>query len=282
MSIRSIVERSRAWGRDQIGTLTHGQRWTSALALGLAVVMLVAGMPSNVRVIATPPRIVVPPPTIVVDVPPPPLQPFVPSAPFVSPSVAPPPVAPPPRGDDGPTPPPVTPASCSFDEGLPAPITMTAVEQLTAAQAAYEEATGTPLGVDLASVVAFAGGCTDALPEAEALITVAEALTQIYEALEASGVPPIDLPEPPVVSLPEIPAPLQPILRALAPITLPLCGGVSTALALAPVAASLLPFPSTEILPYLWPVRALCGLLVAYAPAPEAAAVPAAGKFNGR
>lgn len=284
MSIRSILERSRAWGWDQVASLTPGQRWTSALALGLAVVMLVAGMPSNVRVVAAPPPIVVAPPPTVGSAPPP-VHPIVPPATFIPPASPVPPPHEPPAGDGGGSPPtPIDVNRCLAAAPLnfftyPEPVaavgagpTATAVEQLEVAQATYEEATGQPLGVDLASVVAFAAGCSDALPSADALVAVAEALAQIYDALEAAGVPPIDLPDPPVVSLPEVPEPLQPVLAALAPATLFTCGGISTALALTPVAGALLPFPSSEILPYLWPVRALCGLLTAYAPPPEGAA----------
>ncbi|MEX2558116.1 MAG: hypothetical protein WEB06_21090 [Actinomycetota bacterium] len=297
MSIRSIVERSRAWGRDQAASLTHGQRWTSALALGLAGVMLVAGMPSNVRVIAAPPTkdVYVAPPLVPVVAPP--VVPVAPPLAYDPPVVKREPSPEPPPEPEF-TPPPPTLHSCATDEGnlvifdgpdLPVPVFATMVEQFTAIQAQYEEMTGQPLGVDLASVAATIGQCTDALPNVPALVTISVLLNQVYDALEAAGVPPIDLPNPPVVSLPDVPAPLRPVLAAMSPVFLPVCTGipffgvgvgVGGALALAPIADGLLPFPMSEVMPYLWPVRALCSLLIAYAP--EAEAVPATGKPTAR
>lgn len=288
MSIGSIFGRVRSWGRDQVGSLTSGQRWTSALAILLAVSMLAIGMPTNVRVIAAPPRIVVPPPTIVVDVPPAP-TPFIPPVSFVQPPVVEPPAEEPPKPEPGFTPPGPTLHACATDEMIGAPVFGPLAEQLAPIQAQYEEATGQPLGVDLVSVAMFVGQCTDALPNVPALVTISVLLNQVYDALEAAGVPPIDLPNPPVVSLPDVPAPLRPVLAAMSPVFVPVCTGipffgvgvgVGGALALAPIAEGLLPFPMSEVMPYVWPVRALCSLLIAYAPEPAAAAVPAAGKLN--
>jgi hypothetical protein len=291
MSIGAIFGRARSWVSGQFRSLTRGQRWTSALAIGLAVVMLLAGMPSNIRVIAAPPTAQLPP--VVIAQPPAPPVPFIPPAPVVLPSVFTPPTTEPPKPEPEFTPPAPVAPTCATDDGnlvvfdgpdLPAPVFANSVEQLTAIQAQYEEMTGQPLGIDLASVMATVGQCTDALPNVPALITVSVLLNQVYDALEAAGVPPIDLPEPPVVDIPDVPAPLRPVLSALAPVVLPACTGVpffgvtvgiGGAFGLLPIADGLLPIPTSEILPYLWPVRALCRLLTQYAPPPEPAAATA-------
>lgn len=278
--MRHLVAGPLSWGRDHLGTLTSGQRWTSGLALVMAGVMLTAGMPSNVRIIARPPKdVALPPPAVVA---PPALPPaFTPPIAFAPPAA--PVVRPPARPSDeedpheGPTPVDVDHcmAALPFIATYPPPVTAVgapiagaAVEQARVVQTTYEETTGRPLGIDLPAVIAFATGCSDALPNADLLVEVAALLTQIYEALEAAGVPPINLPEAPVVSLPEIPAPLEPVVAALAVAGLPLCGGVSSVLALTPIAGELLPFPSSELLAYAWPVRAVCALFSPYQPAP--------------
>ena len=290
MSVATIVGRVRSLGRDQLGSMTSGQRWTSALAIGLAVVMLLAGMPSNVRVIAAPPTRQLPP--VVIAQPQAPQVPFIPPPPVVLPSVAPPPEeGEPPKPEPEFTPPAPTLHACATDEMIGAPVFATAAEQLAPIQSAYEEATGQPLGVDLVSVALVLGQCTDALPNVPALVTISVLLNQVYDALEAAGVPPIDLPEPPVVDIPDVPAPLRPVMSALAPVVLPACTGVpffgvtvgiGGAFGLLPVADGLLPIPTSEILPYMWPVRALCRLLTQYAPPPEPAAAAIAKPGSGR
>jgi len=263
-TMRALTNRLFSKTREHLRVMTSGERWTAALALGLALVMITIGLPSNTRVIAAPPVQHSAPPAVVEAVPP-----------MLPPVVVPPPVVPvayvPPerpfREPELPKPSPHRPAAgCSFDAGMPVPIAATTVEQLKSIQDSYEEGTGMATPVNLASVVAFAGGCTDALPEAEVLVQAADALRQVYSALEAAGVPTIDLPDPPVVSLPEIPKQLDPVMAGLAPAILPICGGVSTALALAPAAGTLLPFPSSEWLPYLWPARAVCARFNVYQP----------------
>ena len=279
MSVGTIVGRVRSLARDQLGSMTSGQRWTSGLAIGLSAVMLVAGMPSNVRVIAAPPSATLPP--IVVAPPPAPPAPFVPPAPVVLPSTFTPPEPEPPKPEPDFTPPAPGVHACLTDEMIGVPAFAQLAEQLRPIQAQYEEATGQPLGVDLVSVALFVGQCTDALPNVPALVTVSILLNQVYDALEAAGVPPIDLPEPPVVDIPDVPEPLRPVLAALAPTVLPACTGVpffgvsvgiGGAFGLLPIADGLLPVPTSEILPYMWPVRALCRLLTQYAPPPEPAA----------
>jgi hypothetical protein len=280
MSVGTIVGRVRSLGRAQVASMTSGQRWTSTLAIGLAVVMLLAGMPSNIRVIAAPPTAQLPP--IVIAQPPAPPIPFIPPAPVVLPSVAPPPEEiEPPKPEPEFTPPPPGVHACLTDEMIGVPVFAQLAEQLRPIQAQYEAATGQPLGVDLVSVALVLGQCTDALPNVPALVTISVLLNEVYDALEAAGVPPIDLPEPPVVDIPDVPAPLRPVLSALAPVVLPACTGVpffgvtvgiGGAFGLLPVADGLLPVPTSEILPYMWPVRALCRLLTQYAPPPEPAA----------
>ncbi len=290
MSIGGIFGRARSWVSGQFGSLTRGQRWTSTLAIGLAVVMLLAGMPSNIRVIAAPPTAKLPP--VVIAQPPAIPVPFIPPAPIVLPSVAPPPEeVEPPKPEPEFTPPAPVAATCATDEMIGVPVFAQLAEQLRPIQEQYEAATGEPLGVDLVSVALVLGQCTDALPNVPALITVSVLLNQVYDALEAAGVPPIDLPEPPVVDIPDVPAPLRPVLSALAPVALPACTGVpffgvtvgiGGAFGLLPVADGLLPIPTSEILPYLWPVRALCRLLTQYAPPPEPAAAAIAKPGLGR
>jgi hypothetical protein len=289
MSVGTIVGRVRSLGRDQLAAMTSGQRWTSTLAIGLAVVMLLAGMPSNVRVIAAPPTAQLPP--VVIAQPPALPVPFIPPAPVVLPSVAPPPEVEPPKPEPEFTPPAPGVQPCLTDEMIGVPVFAQLAEQLRPIQAQYEATTGQPLGVDLVSVALVLGQCTDALPNVPALITVSVLLNQVYDALEAAGVPPIDLPQPPVVDIPDVPAPLRPVLSALAPIALPACTGVpffgvtvgiGGAFGLLPIADGLLPIPTSEILPYLWPVRALCRLLTQYAPPPEPAAAAIAKPGLGR
>lgn len=288
MNIGSVFGRARSWIGGQFGSLTRGQRWTSAIAMLVAVAMISIGMPSNVRVIAAPPIVVPQPPTVV----PPPIAPPVP---FVRPVVSFGPdvivkPAPPEKPEPPFTPPPPTVHPCLTDETIGIPVFATLAEQLAPIQASYQEATGQPLGVDLVSVMLTLGQCTDALPNVPALITIAAALNEVYDMLEAAGVPPVQLPDdPPVVSLPDIPEPLQPVLGALAPIALPACAGVqffgvtigvNGVFGLMPLADGLLPFPTAEIMPYLWPARAVCALLVAYAPEPEPASAAAPTKLG--
>jgi len=244
--------------------------------LGLAVLMVTVGLPDNTRVIAAPPVL----PPIVVPAPAPPID--LP-APVLLPPLAPLPPAPefpPPREPDFKPPVPVNVNHCwsgaplgffAYPEPIPSTLsgpTAQLVAQAGALQRTYEATTGQPLGVDLPAMIAFATACSDALPNADALVALAKTLSDLYAALAAAGVPPIDLPAPPVVPLPAIPGPLQPVIGGIAPAVLPICDGLSTVLALSPIAFNLLPFPSSEALPYLWPARATCALFRAYAPPP--------------
>jgi hypothetical protein len=170
-------------------------------------------------------------------------------------------------------PPALAPFTCDNDASLPQPVFAPAMEQLRSLQMQVEASMG-PLPVDIAGYLAGAAMCS---PGKDPLSLV---VAQLGPLLSAAG-PAIDvlamvnpllpaLPVPPQIPLPPLPAQLNPVLLAAAPITSQLCGELPLASVLVAALASFpLPVTAQHLNAILDPIFALCGALIPIAPPPS-------------
>lgn len=169
-------------------------------------------------------------------------------------------------GDAGSGAPPAPAAiTCDNDASLPMPVIGPFMEQLRSVQQQIEASTG-PLPENIAGYVAGAVGCSPGLDPLTLVVN------QLGPVLGAAG-PVIDvlatvnpllppIPVPPPVSLPGLPAELNPVLAAAHPVTGEVCGQLAISVVVVAALASFpLPITGQHLYAVLGPLFDTCAIL---------------------